>query len=82
MLLCFTVVGLFVFLDHVLESESRFGVLEKPLQTDKKAQMKEKLKRKQKTVLFSYFLQRLTDKLSDKMLELQQKHEERERECT
>jgi len=50
--LCFTV-GLFVFLDHVLESETRFGVLEEPLQTVKR---KKNLKRKRKTVLFFFLL--------------------------
>lgn len=76
--------GVFFFY-RVLESESRFGVLEKPLHTQQKGTneknklKREKKKRKQKTVLFSYLLQRLTDKLSDKVMELQQKHGERER---
>lgn len=38
----------------------------------------EKIKKENRRKPFS-FLQRLTDKLSDKVLELQQKHEKRER---
>ena len=87
---CFKfIVGLFFYvLDLVLQLKSRFGVLEKPLHTQQKGTneknklKREKKKRKQKTVLFSYLLQRLTDKLSDKVMELQQKHGEREREGT
>lgn len=83
---CFKfIVGLFFYvLDLVLQLKSRFGVLEKPLHTAKRHKWERKLKREKKkkkkqNLLFSYLLQRLTDKLSDKVMELQQKHGERER---